>query len=196
MTTIVVARKHGHVAIGADTLSKIGFTNQSADYVENQSKILQFKGNFLAYTGLACWSHVFRSYFGGLRSVPRLDTPQRIFEMAQALHGALREHYYLMPENGHPRAEHPAFESSHYACLLANTYGIFGIYSLRSVQQFTKFFSFGSGFMYALGAMRAIYDHSDSAGDIVRAGLDAAADFDEDTAAPMEIHWMKAHAGG
>jgi ATP-dependent protease HslVU (ClpYQ) peptidase subunit len=35
MTTIVVVKKNGYVAIGTDTMTKLGATFERADYIEN-----------------------------------------------------------------------------------------------------------------------------------------------------------------
>ena len=100
----------------------------------------------------------------------------------------MRKHeYFLRPEE----EEDDEFESSHLATLIANPYGIFGLYSLRSVQEFIKFYARGSGADYAMGAMYTAYDTCGSPEDIALIGLQAAAEFDDGTGAPFELHTMK-----
>ena len=79
------------------------------------------------------------------------------------------------------------FESSQVDCLIVNPSGIYGLYSLRSVQQYSRFYAFGSGYKFALGAMRAVYETAASAKEVAQAGLDASVDFDDGTAPPLEI---------
>ena len=57
-----------------------------------------------------------------------------------------------------------------------------------SVQGFARFWAFGSGDEYALGAMRVAYPTASSAEEIARTGLEAAADFDASTGLPIEVH--------
>lgn len=83
------------------------------------------------------------------------------------------------------------FESSRFDCLIANKYGIFGLYCLRSVQDYSKFYSFGNGYKFALGAMRTVYDMDFTSEQIARIGLETAADFDDSTDLPLEIYTLK-----
>jgi ATP-dependent HslUV protease subunit HslV len=75
--------------------------------------------------------------------------------------------------------------------LLANPHGIFGIYALRSVDEYNKFWAFGSGTDYALGALHCTYDRLEKVEDIARAAIEAAAEFDNATALPVTVHSVK-----
>ena len=46
--------------------------------------------------------------------------------------------------------------------LVANAHGLFGVYSLRDVFEYERFWASGSGGEYALGAMHALYDTADA----------------------------------
>lgn len=187
MSTIVVATKNGSAAIGADTLTKLGATCESAKYIENSSKIVEVGQNFIALVGHASMGLVISSHFSGLKTKVKLDSPRAIFEMARALHHSLKENYYLNPQED----EDDPFESSQLDCLIANAYGIFGLYSLRSVQQYSRFYAFGSGYKFALGAMHAVYDSDLEAEQIAHVGLAAAAEFDDSTGLPLEVKSIK-----
>jgi hypothetical protein len=63
MSTIAVAKKGGQAAIGADTLTCLGTTKESAAYVANYSKIIRVGDNYLAIVGHASWPLVLSSYF-------------------------------------------------------------------------------------------------------------------------------------
>lgn len=187
MSTIVVVKKEGTVAIGADTMTKLGATYESAKYIQNHSKIIKVGQNFMAYVGHASLGLAMTSYFSGLKTKAVLDSPQAIFEMARALHHAFKENYYLNPHED----EDDPFESSQLDCLIANSYGIFGLYSLRSVQQYSRFYAFGSGYKFALGAMHAVYDSDFDAEQVAQAGLMAACEFDDATGLPAEVKTIK-----
>ncbi len=187
MSTIVVVKKSGYAAIGADTLTKFGYTNERADYVENNSKIIIVGASYIATAGHASIDLVLTSYFTKLKSKPRFDSTQSIFETARRLHQSLKEDYFLNPHED----DDDEFESSQFSWLIANPHGIFGIYRLRSVQEYAKFYSFGTGYRLALGAMHAVYDHTDSAEEIARTGLLAAAEFDDSTGLPIEVYTVR-----
>lgn len=187
MSTIVVVKKNGLVAIGADTMTKLGGTYESAEYIESHSKIIQVGQNCIALVGHASWGLVLSNYFAKTKAKIVLNSPQAIFEMARVLHNSLKEDYFLNPRED----EDDPFESSQLDCLIANPFGIFGLYSLRSVQEYSKFYAFGSGYKFALGAMRAIYNLEYSAEEIARIGVEAAADFDDATGLPVEVKTIK-----
>ena len=183
MSTIVVARKGGQAAIGADTLTCLGTTKESAAYVANHSKIIRVGDSYLAVVGHAAWPLLLSSYFARQTEAPSLESARAIFEAARELHRALKEEYFLNPSAD----SDDEFESSQFDCLIANRWGIFGLYALRSVQEYTRFYAFGSGYGYALGAMHAVYDKANSAEEVVRIGLEASAEFDGPTGLPIEI---------
>ena len=186
MSTVVAAQRGNTIAIGADTLSKLGFTKESADYIENASKIIRVGDSLLAYVGHASFGLILRSYFDNLDESPAMSSEMEIFQMARKLHIALREDYFLntTEEEGDP------FESSQLDCLIANRTGIYGLYSLRSVHKYKKFYSFGTGYKFALGAMRTAYNLELPVEEIAKSGLEAAVDFDEDSGSPLEIHTL------
>lgn len=187
MSTVVAVKKNGVVAIGADTMTKFGGTKESAGFIENYSKIVKAGKNYIAYVGHASFGLILESYFSTLKSIPRLDSPQSIFKFGLPLHQALKKNYFLRPEE-HKDDE---FESSQFHCLIANPAGIFGFDNLRSVLEYSKFYSFGSGYRLALGAMHAIYDNVETAEDVARAGLAAAVEFDDCSGLPLELYSFK-----
>ena len=187
MTTIVVVQKDGVAAIGADTMTKLGATFESARYIENHSKINQWGDNYFAHTGHASFGLVLASYFAGIEKAEELTCAQDVFEFARPMHRALKEDYFLNPTED---VDDP-FESLQVQCLIANPSGIFGLYALRSVQQYTRFYAFGSGYKFALGAMCAVYESDYSAQDIARIGVESAAEFDDGTGLPFEIQTVK-----
>jgi len=72
-----------------------------------------------------------------------------------------------------------------------NPGGIFGLYSLREVDQYTRFWAIGSGAEFALGAMQVAYDQLDDAQAIARAGIEAGACFDNSSALPMSSYSLE-----
>jgi ATP-dependent protease HslVU (ClpYQ) peptidase subunit len=183
MSTIVVVRKNGIASIGADTLTTLGSTLESAKYIVNSSKIEHIGESYFASVGHASFGLILSSYFSKSDVEPDLDSPRAIFEMARSLHISLKEDYFLNPTED---AEDP-FESLQHQIFIANSHGIFGLYALRSVQEYSRFYAFGSGYKFALGAMHAVYNSTMNSEEIAYAGLMASAEFDDATSEPLEI---------
>ena len=187
MSTVVVVRKNGVAAIGADTMTKLGYTKESEKYIRNSSKLVRVGRNYLAHVGHASWGLILEHYFGKIKPTPSLDSPMAIFEVACDLHKSLKDDYFLNPEED----EEDPFESSQLDTLIANKFGIFGLYSQRCVQEYTRFNAFGSGYKFALGAMHAAYRSKASARAVAQAGLEAGCEFDDGSGLPLEIKTVK-----
>ena len=182
MTTVTVVRKGGVAAIAADTLIKWGSAKESATYIANHDKILRVGESLVGVTGTATFNAILRDYFDHSSEEVRLDSPSQIFRTWNRLHGILKERYFLLPEED----KEDALESSRMDCLIANPHGIFGVAAHRTVQQFSKFYAYGSGSDYALGAMYSAFaDPQLSAEQIARHGIEAAAEFDDGTGLPV-----------
>lgn len=183
MTTIAVVKKDGIAAIAADTLTKWGSGKESAQYVVNHHKILQVGQSYIAITGSATFKLILRDYFSEPGRPIRLDSAMDIFRTWNDLHGALKERYFLHPEED----KEEALESSGVDVLIVNPHGIFGVAAHRTVQEFSRFYAYGSGSDYALGAMYSTYDQpGSSAEEVARRAVEAAAEFDDGTGSPVQ----------
>ncbi len=183
MTTVTVVKKEGRVAIAADTLTKWGGGKESADYIANHEKIIQIGESYVAITGSATFKLILADYFSTLDATPKLDTASDIFRIWNTMHGALKEQYYL--QTGEDKEED--LESSRMDVLIANPRGIFGVAAHRTVQEFSRFYAYGSGSSYALGAMYAAYRASSyDAEAVARLGVAAAAEFHDETGLPIQ----------
>lgn len=188
MSTIVVVKKEGFACVAADTLTCLGSTKESEKYVADPNKIIRVKDSYVAIVGHASWQHVLKNYFARSGKKTDLQSEEAIFQTLIEMHKTLKDKYFLNPKE----EESDAFESSQLDALVANPRGIFGIYSLRSVQEYTRFYARGTGAHYALGAMYAIYDdESKSAEAIARVGIEASAEFDDGTALPMNLFTIR-----
>lgn len=188
MTTIAVVRKDGRAAIAADTLTKWGSGKESAAYIVNHDKILQVGTSFLGVTGNATFKTILRDYFARSRVYARFNTPLEIFKTWQKLHAVLKRDYFLLAGEN----EDDSVESSRMDVLIANPHGIFGIAAHRTAQEFSRFYAFGSGSDYALGAMYSVYGRSGwDAERIARYAIEAAAEFDDGTALPVTSHAVR-----
>ncbi len=188
MTTIAVVKKGGIAAIAADTLTKWGSGKESAKYIANSEKIIKVGSSYIAVTGNATFKLIVRDYFLEHGKDCRLSNPMEIFQTWNRLHQALKEKYFLMPEED----KEDALESTRMDVLIANAHGIFGVSGHRTVQEFSRFYSYGSGSDYALGALWADYDRRGlSAARIVRRAIEAAAEFDDGTGLPTQTFTVR-----
>ena len=72
-----------------------------------------------------------------------------------------------------------------------NRAGIFGLYSLREVDEYSRYWAIGSGAEYALGAMFSVYDELETAQQIARVGIEAGAKFDNSSDMPMTSYTLE-----
>lgn len=183
MSTIVVAQKNGVACIGADTMSSLGSLRQKAHHVVNKTKIARVGDSYIGLTGTSASLVVMNSYFANPERPRDFSSTEMIFETFRHAHHWMKAEYFMatVPDKGEE------YETTQFYGLIANPHGIFALYSYRSAQQFHRFWSAGSGRDFALGAMQAVYDSCDDVVEIVKAGLQAAAEFDSSTGAPFEI---------
>lgn len=184
MSTIIVAQKNGVACIGADTMSSLGSLRQKAHHIVNKTKITRQGDSYIGLTGTSSSLVVMNSYFANPERPRDFSSTDAIFETFRHAHHWMKAEYFMatMPDKGEE------YETTQFYGLIANPHGIFALYSYRSAQQFHKFWAAGSGRDFALGAMQTVYDQMDNVVDIVKAGLQASAEFDSATAGPFEIH--------
>ncbi len=188
MTTIAVVRKAGYVAIAADTMTKWGSGKETADYIVNNQKTFQVGDTVLAITGNTTFKAILSDYFGRPRVRPRFDTAHNIFKTWQTMHAVLKDEYFL---NAGAGGDDPV-ESTRVDVLLANKHGIFGVAAHRTVQEFSKYYAFGSGADYAMGALFATYgDRHRGAEDLAKLAVEAAAEFNDGTGLPLTAYRIK-----
>jgi len=183
MSTVVVVRKNGVACIAADSLTSYGDLKLSSRYDPHSEKIQTFGDTHLAIVGSAAHTLVIESLLNKDDFFPDFSGRAEIFKTFSLVHAELKENYYLNTKDD----EDDPYESSHIDALAVNEHGIFGIYSMREVYEYTSFWSTGSGSPYALGAMHAVYDRYDSAESIAEAGVLAGAEFDNASATPVTM---------
>ena len=182
MSTIVAVLKNNVACIAADSLTSFGDTRQPADYVTDYDKILPFAGNnYIGIVGSAAHHLVMQNLLH--KHADKIDFSDRfsIFESMRLVHPILKEEYFLNSKDD----DDDSYESSRVDALIINPAGIFGLYSLREVDQYSRFWAIGSGAEFALGAMKVAYDLFDDAAAVARAGIEAGACFDCGSALPM-----------
>ena len=183
MTTIVAVRKNGVAAIAADTLTTFANTRLPAALDASSDKILQCGNSHIGVCGSAAHQLVLGSLLAKMPAV-QLNNKADIYETFRKLHPILKEECFLNPKED----EEDPYESSQITALIANPAGIFGVYSMREVFEYSQYWAIGSGHEYALGALYHAYGQYNSALDIARAGVEAGIAFDKNSGAPVTIY--------
>src|SRR6266571_9369222 len=183
MTTLVVVRKNNEVAIAADSLTTFGDTRLPAQFDRASDKIVHFRGNYIGLCGSAAHQLVFESLLAKHDDLD-FSNKRAIFETFRKLHPILKEQHFLNPKE----EEDDPYESTQVTALVANEHGIFGIFSMREVFEYTRFWAAGSGREFALGAMNSQYQRMRNATAVATAGIDAGAMFDKNSALPMTLY--------
>jgi ATP-dependent protease HslVU (ClpYQ) peptidase subunit len=187
MTTIVVAKKGGTVAIGADSLTTFGDTRLADHHKRVHDKILKVGDTLIALCGSSAHFVVMENVFQKAGAGLDFSGRSAIYETFRKLHPLLKEHAFLNPKE----EDDDPYESSQITALVANATGIYGVYSYREVFDFDRFWAAGSGRNFALGGMYSAFERAKTAEEVVRAGLDAGCEFDKNSAGPYEIHSLR-----
>jgi len=187
MTTLAIVRKGDDIVIAADSLTTFGDTRLSADYDLTSDKIVHYRGTYIGLCGSAAHQLVFESM---LRRQEPLDFSDKfaIFETFRKLHPILKEQHFLNPKE----EEDDPYESTQITALIANAHGIFGVYSMREVFEYSRFWAVGSGREFAIGAMNAMYARLKTAEAVARIGIEAGCEFDKNSSMPMSLYSLKA----
>jgi ATP-dependent protease HslVU (ClpYQ) peptidase subunit len=190
LTTIAVAKKHGEVCIAADSLTTFGDIRLPRHHKRAHDKLLHLHASHIGICGSSAHHLVLESALAKLDDV-KLGSRTEVYETFRRLHPVLKEHAFLNPKED----EDDPYESSQIVALLINETGAYGVFSLREVFDYERFWAIGSGSRFALGAMHGLWDTLDSAEDIARAGVAAGIEFDTGSAGPIVCHTIKLAKG-
>lgn len=192
MSTVVAVLRHGTACIAADSLTTFGDQKQPPTYDRYSDKIQKAGNGAISIVGSAAHALVIESVLRSRRVRMDLRDRMNIFESFRALHTELKEHYFLNPKDGEDGND--PYESSRIDALVANPYGIFGVYALREVYEYRTFWAIGSGAEYALGGMLVAWDDGDaSAETVARRGVEAGIEFDAGSGPPVTTTCFALH---
>jgi ATP-dependent HslUV protease, peptidase subunit HslV len=194
MTTLVVVKKAGQVAIAADALVTFGDTSLSHRFEAN-SKIFKVDTPAgLSYVGMAGTVAHFPALRKAMQALPKdqlkLGSRDEVFDTFVKLHPVLKETFFLQTKED----DNDPYESSQFTVVIANASGIYGLYSYREIFEFKEFWGIGSGRSFALGAMHACWDKAKTAREVALAGMHAGCEFDKNSGGPIEVFTLKLKA--
>lgn len=194
MTTLVVVKKSGQVAMAADTLVTFGDTSLSHRFEAN-SKIFKVDTPAgMSYVGMAGTVAHFPVLRKAMAALPKeqlkLGSRDEVFDTFVKLHPLLKETFFMQTKED----DNDPYESSQFTVVIANASGIYGLYSYREVFEFKEFWSIGSGRSFALGAMHACWDKAKTAREVAMAGMNAGCEFDKNSGGPIDVFTLKLKA--
>jgi ATP-dependent protease HslVU (ClpYQ) peptidase subunit len=181
MTTIVVVRKAGEIAIASDSLVTFGEVRLPGEYEANQ-KIIRVGDSYIGLAGSTAHFAVVQRVLKEMGELT-LHSREDVFDVFHRAHSILKDKYFLNPKED----EGDPYESSQLTAVIANASGIYGVYSLREVFRFERFWGIGSGRNFALGAMHASYDRLRGARAVAVAGVKAGIEFDKSSSGPHRV---------
>lgn len=191
MTTVVVVKKAGQVAIAADTLVTFGDTRLSHRYEANSKLFEVDTPTGPSYVGVAGTVAHFPVLRKAMTALPKdqlkLGSKDDVFDTFTRLHPLLKETFFLQTKED----DNDPYESSQFSVLIANASGIYGLYSYREVFEFNEFWGIGSGRGFALGAMHATWGRAKTAREVATIGVQAGCEFDKNSAGPIEVFTLK-----
>ena len=189
MTTIVVVRKGDTAVLAADSLTTFGTTRLAPAYDRHPQKVLVHGDSFIGIAGSAAHQLVLENLVARVQDLD-FHGKAAIYESFRKLHPLLKDEAFLNPKE----EEDDPYESTQVTALIANANGIFGVFSMREVFEYTQFWAAGTGREFALGAMQALYTRLRTAEEVARAGVEAGALFDKNSALPMTLYSVKYQA--
>jgi ATP-dependent HslUV protease, peptidase subunit HslV len=119
MTTLVVVKKAGYVAIAGDSLTTFGGVKLLPEYDKSHDKILHANGTYFGIAGSAAHHLVMESILSKNTEM-KLGSKMEIFETFRKIHPVLKEEHFLNPKE----EEDDPYESSQLTSLIANKAGI------------------------------------------------------------------------
>ncbi len=191
MTTLVAVRKAGQAVIATDALITFGDT-RLANRFEANSKIFKVDtpagASYVGMAGTVAHFPVLRKAMAALpKDQLRLGSKDEVFDTFHKLHPMLKDVFFLQTKED----DNDPYESSQFSVLIANSSGIYGLYSYREVFEFKEFWGIGSGRSFALGAMHATWDKAKTAREVALAGVQAGCEFDKNSGGPVELFTVK-----
>jgi ATP-dependent HslUV protease, peptidase subunit HslV len=191
MTTVVVVKKSGQVAIAADTLVTFGDTRLSNRFEANSKLFKIDTPAGPSYVGIAGTVAHFPVLRKAMLALPKdqllLGSKDEVFDTFIKLHPLLKDTFFLQTKED----DNDPYESSQFSVVIANATGIYGLYSYREVFEFNEFWGIGSGRSFALGAMYAGWDKGKTAREIASLGVKAGCEFDKNSGGPVEVFALK-----
>ena len=187
MSVIVAVKKEGKCVIASDSLFTEGSQLVQAKYKKNSHKLYKVGSSWVGLVGWAALNNIFESIIKEHKNMLDFSNRQAIFSTLIQLHAIMKEEYFIETNED---SDQPV-ESSQADGIVINENGIFDFDSYREVNEYSHFWSLGSGRRYALGALHASFTRVKNPKDIATIAVHAACDFDDGCGLPIQVKTLK-----
>lgn len=184
MSIIVGVRKGDSLVIASDSAQTEDGMIISSEFYANNNKIVACGECYIGLVGWSCTQDIMESIVRKHAAKMKLANRAEIFDTFCFIHALLKKEYFIETDED---KDQPV-ESSQIGALIVGPTGIFEIESYRTVTEYTKYWALGSGRKLALGALHAVYDKMEDAGDIATVAVNAVCAFDDACAPPVALH--------
>jgi ATP-dependent protease HslVU (ClpYQ) peptidase subunit len=191
MSCVVAVKKAGRTVMAADSLYVFGQERVPADNSKTL-KISTVGDTLMAVTGWSLYANILDDVLAE-GETPDLTTERKIFAFFVEFWQVLHERYQFVNDQSNDKDS--PFGDLDSSFLIANTEGIFKVSPDSSVSRFEKYYSIGSGSVYALGALHQIFDGPDDAATLARKGVETGIEFDIYCGHPIDVIPLEATSG-
>ena len=186
MSVICAAQKDGIIAIAGDSQLNFGSLTVSPKHLKHSEKFVTIGNNIIGIVGWTAISTIIEHLAITDKKIFNLKNRQEIFSTLLKLQEKLKDDFYIETNED----DDQPVESNQLDAIIINRNGIFEIGSYREVYEYNNFWAIGSGRKFSLGAMNALYESKATAEDIVKAGVEAAIEFDDSCGAPITVRTL------
>lgn len=173
--------------MAADSLVTFGDTRLGHEFEDNTKIFKIDTPHGVSYLGMAGTVAHFPAVRKAIESLPKqerlFNSKDAVYDTFLKLHPVLKDKFFLQTKED----DSDPYESSQFTVLVANSSGIYGLYSYREVFEFKQYWAIGSGRAFALGAMQATADIAKSARDWAEIGVKAGCQFDKNSGGTLHV---------
>lgn len=177
--------------MAADTLVTFGDTALPQRFEANCKIFKVDTPAGISYVGMAGTVAHFPALRKAMATLPKADlklsSKDDVYDTFLKLHPLLKETFFLQTKED----DNDPYESMQFTVVIANSSGIYGLYSYREIFEFKEFWGIGSGRSFALGAMHAVWGSAKTAKEVALAGMHAGCEFDKNSGGPIDIYAVK-----
>lgn len=181
MSTIVCVQTSRNAVAACDTLRYDGTHLQPGEMVRPSTKVIRLGSALVGCAGYQVYENVLEHWAKG---APKLDDRRSIFDFFVRFLGDLRMKYHFAGEREHNGSPFLFLDARF---IILNKKGIFTVDGDLAVTQYERYWAIGSGGVFALGALDALYDENGDSEAIARRAVDAGMKFDPYSGGTTEV---------
>jgi ATP-dependent protease HslVU (ClpYQ) peptidase subunit len=187
MSIVVAVQKNRDLVMASDSLQSFGdMAVPDGNCLEK--KIRKVGDSLLGSTGWSLYENIFDDVVRRRRNIV-LGSKAQIFSFFMKLWKDLHSAYTLVNDQCDDRDS--PFGDLDSSFMVMNNHGIFHVASDMGISKFEKYYAIGSGGVFSLGALHALYDSELDAEALARRAVEAAIAFDVHCGGDIDARKMK-----